>query len=88
VKDGRKHLRRKKIMIPTIILCSLVVYLGIVNWIDRERANARESQLLTRLMSRDAQDYAIAINRLRQDKKVTQTLADMMEKGEDILPVD
>jgi hypothetical protein len=65
-----------------------VVYLVIVNWIDRERASARENQLLTRLMSRDAQDYAIAINRLRQDKKVTQTLADMMEKGEDILPVD
>ena len=75
-------------MIPTIILCSLVVYLVIVNWIDRERANARESQLLTRLMSRDAQDYAIAMNRLRQDQKTTQTIADIMEKGEEILPVD
>ena len=44
-------------MTQTIVLISIILYLGIVNHIERQKATKREQDLLNRLMSRDFREY-------------------------------
>lgn len=74
-------------MIELIILCALILYLGVINYIDRERATKREKDLLNRLAARDLQDYAIATKRLEEGKP-GKTLGDVLEEGQQTYPVD
>jgi len=74
-------------MTSTIILAGLIIYLGIMNYIDRERATKREKDLLNRLAARDLQDYAMATKRLEEGKP-TKTLGDVLEEGQQTYPVD
>ncbi|TET66210.1 MAG: hypothetical protein E3J56_14755 [Candidatus Aminicenantes bacterium] len=74
-------------MTSTIILAALIIYLGIINYIDRERATKREKDLLNRLAARDLQDYAMATKRLEQGKP-PKTLGDVLEEGQQTYPVD
>ena len=77
-------------MTQIIILSALILYLGVMNYIDRERAHNREKDLLNRLAARDLRDYALADEKLRQGPRAkTTTINDLMKEGEsDILSVD
>lgn len=44
-------------MIQTIVLIGIILYLGIINHIERQKATKRENDLLNRLMSRDFREY-------------------------------
>lgn len=44
-------------MIQTIVLIGIILYLGIINHIERQKATKREADLLNRLMSRDFREY-------------------------------
>ncbi len=44
-------------MIQTFVLIGVILYLGIINYIERQKATAREEDLLNRLMSRRFNDY-------------------------------
>ena len=44
-------------MISTYILIGIILYFGIVNFIERQKATKRENDLLNRLMSRDFREY-------------------------------
>ena len=44
-------------MTQTIVLIGVILYLGITNFIERQKATRRESDLLNRLMSRDFREY-------------------------------
>ena len=76
-------------MTQTIIFAALILYLGIINYIDRERAHKREKDLLNRLAARDLQDYAMATKRLdKGERPVVKNINDLLKDGEDILPVN
>ena len=44
-------------MIQTFVLMGVILYLGITNFIERQKATKREQDLLNRLMSRDFREY-------------------------------
>jgi len=74
-------------MTPIILMAALIIYLGVMNYIDRERATKREKDLLNRLAARDLQDYALATKRLEEGKP-PKTLGDVLEEGQQTYPVD
>ena len=76
-------------MTLTIILVGLIVYLTVMNFVEKHKATNREKDLLTRLAAKDLQDYTLAVERLqRRGKEKTVNMNDLMDKGEDILPVN
>jgi len=44
-------------MIATYILIGVILYLGIMNYIERQKATKRENDLLNRLMAKDFREY-------------------------------
>lgn len=44
-------------MTETIILVGVILFLGIINYVERQKATKRENDLLNRLMSRDFREY-------------------------------
>jgi len=44
-------------MIATYILIGIILYLGVVNYIERQKATKREQDLLNRIMSKDFGEY-------------------------------
>ena len=51
-------------MTSTYILIGVILYLGVMNYIDRQKATKRENDLLNRLMARDLAQYAQAVKSL------------------------
>ena len=76
-------------MTQTIVLCTLILYLGVMNYLEKQKATDREKDLLNRLAARDLQDYAMATKRLdRGEKPVVHSINELLKEGEDILPVN
>ena len=84
-------------MIQTIVLIGIVLYLGITNYIERQKATAREEDLLNRLMSRNFGEYVKGRKTLKTKGKLlkdanTQDIMEHVNRIEpidkDILPVD
>lgn len=84
-------------MTQTIVLIGIILYLGIINYIDRQKATAREEDLLNRLMSRDFGEYVHGRKTLQKKDKLlkdanAQDIMDQANKLEpnmgDALPVD
>ncbi len=75
-------------MTQTIVLCALILYLGVMNYLEKQKATDREKDLLNRLAARDLQDYTMATKRLdRGERPVVKNINDLLKEGEDILPV-
>lgn len=67
-----------------IVLCGLVIYLTIVNVVEKQLARKNEEKLLNRLMARDFSDYARYTKELEQ--KEVATIEPDEEPG--VYPVD
>lgn len=86
-----------KEMIQTIVLIGIILYLGIVNYIERQKATAREEDLLNRLMSKNFGEYVRGRKTLKTKDKLLKdaNAQDIMEQvnriepeNRDVLPVD
>jgi len=84
-------------MIQTIVLIGIILYLGIVNYIERQKATAREEDLLNRLMSKNFGEYVRGRKTLKTKDKLLKdaNAQDIMEQvnriepeNRDVLPVD
>lgn len=84
-------------MIATYVLIGIIVYLGVMNYIERQKASKRENDLLNRLMSTDFREYAHGTKALEhkdkslKDANPAELLTEMQKKealNPDILPVD
>ena len=85
-------------MTQTIVLIGIILYLGVTNYIERQKATAREEELLNRLMSRNFGEYVRGRKTLKTKDKLlkdanAQDLMEHVNKIEpgldrDILPVD
>jgi len=84
-------------MIETFVLIGIILYLGVMNYIERQKATKRENDLLNRLMSTNFQEYAHGVKSLEhkdkslKDASPAELLAEMQAKeslNPDILPVD
>ncbi len=84
-------------MTQTIVLIAIILYLGIVNYTERQKATKREQDLLNRLMSRDFREYVHG-NKTIETKDTLlkdaspQEIMDQVNRIEpqnrDVLPVD
>lgn len=56
-----------------IVLISVIIYQGIINWIDRKNAYHREKDLLNRIYSENFPEYVDGTKRLQRkpDKPLT-----------------
>jgi len=70
--------------VTIIVLCGLVIYLTIVNAVEKQLARKNEEKLLNRLMARDFSDYA------RHTKELEQEIAPIVQREEQLeaYPVD
>ena len=77
-------------MIETIVLIGLLLYLGITNYIERQKATAREEDLLNRLMSRNFGEYVRGRKTLKTKNKLLKdaNAQDIMEQANRIEPID
>ena len=84
-------------MIETIVLIAVVLYLGITNYIERQKATAREEDLLNRLMSRNFGEYVRGRKTLKTKNRLLKDASpqDLMDQAnrvesidKDVLPVD
>ena len=84
-------------MTETIVLIGIILYFGVTNYIERQKATAREEDLLNRLMSRNFGEYVRGRKTLKTKSKLLkdagpQELMDQANKIEpidkDVLPVD
>lgn len=74
-------------MVQTIVLCSLIVLLVLVNIYEKRLANKREQDLLDRLMARSQDEYAA--NKVRMSTKKSEFIGKIDAQEEvDILPID
>ena len=60
-------------LIPVIILAGLIVFLAVINHIDRKANRKREDDLITRLMSRDVIEYSQAAFQLKKQPDEPKT---------------
>ena len=84
-------------MIATYILIGVILYIGIMNYIDRQKATKRENDLLNRLMSKDFREYVHG-NKTLETKETLLKDANAQEimnrvnsiepTDNDVLPVD
>lgn len=73
-------------MVQTIVLCSLIVLLVLVNIYEKRLANKREQDLLDRLMARSQDEYAA--NKVRMSTRKPEYIGEV-DKPEDVVyPVD
>jgi hypothetical protein len=65
------------LMITVFIMAGLVIYLTIINALDRRASNRRIDDLLTRLMARDVPEYVSAKQSLGQDPEIMARLDEL-----------
>ena len=77
-------------MIQTIVLIGIILYLGVTNYIERQKATAREEDLLNRLMSRNFGEYVRGRKILKTKSKLLKDASpqDLMEQANRIEPED
>ena len=84
-------------MIATYILIGIILYLGVVNYIERQKATKREQDLLNRIMAKDFGEYVRGEKSLETKDKLLKdaTAQDIMDQAnkieppdKDVLPVD
>ena len=77
-------------MTQTIVLIGIILYLGITNYIERQKATAREEDLLNRLMSRNFGEYVRGKKILKTKSKLLKDASpqDLMEQANRIEPID
>ncbi len=84
-------------MTQTIVLIGIILYLGIVNYTERQKATKREQDLLNRLMSRDFREYVHGKKTIETKETLLkdanpQEIMDQVNRIEpvnrDVLPVD
>lgn len=84
-------------MTETIVLIGIILYLGITNYIERQKATAREEDLLNRVMSRNFGEYVRGRKTLKTKDKLLKDASpqDIMDQANriepesrDVLPVD
>jgi len=75
-------------MIETIVLIGMILYLGVTNYIERQKATAREQDLLNRLMSRNFGEYVRGRKTLKKKSKLLEDASpqDLMEQANRIEP--
>jgi len=56
-------------MTQTIVLCSLIVLLVLINLYEKHKATKREQDLLNRLMSGSLGEYASTVKHLKEKPK-------------------
>lgn len=83
-------------MTQTIVLIGIILYLGVINYIERQKATAREEDLLNRLMSKRFSEYVHGKKTLKTKEKLLKNsnMQDMMDQvnriepeNRDVLPV-
>ena len=77
-------------MVQTFVLIGIILYLGITNYIERQKATAREEDLLNRLMSRNFGEYVRGRKTLKTKSKLLKDAnpQDLMEQANRIEPID
>ena len=84
-------------MIQTFVLIGIILYLGFINYIERQKATKREEDLLNRIMAKDFGEYVAGTkNIITKDKLLkdadAQDIMDQVNKLEPdttgMLPVD
>ena len=77
-------------MTQTIVLIGIILYLGITNYIERQKATAREEDLLNRLMSRNFGEYVRGRKTLKTKNRLLKDASpqDLMEQANRIEPID
>lgn len=84
-------------MIQTFVLIGIILFLGIINYIERQKATKREEDLLNRIMAKDFGEYVSGKKALiKKDKLLkdanAQDIMDQVNKLEPdttgMLPVD
>ena len=73
-------------MTQTIVLCSLIVLLVMVNLYEKHKANKREQDLLDRLMARSHDEYAA--NKVRMSTTKPEYIGKIDEPEDVVYPVD
>ena len=83
-------------MTQTIVLIGIILYLGVTNYIERQKATAREEDLLNRLMSKRFSEYVHGKKVLKTKEKLLKdaNAQEIMEQANrleamntDVLPV-
>lgn len=77
-------------MTQTIVLIGIILYFGIVNHIERQKATKREQDLLNRLMSRDFREYVHGNKTIEAKETLLKDASpqEIMEQVNRIEPVD
>ena len=77
-------------MTQTIVLIGIILYLGFINYTERQKATAREEDLLNRLMSRNFGEYVRGRKTLKTKSKLLKdaNAQDIMEQVNRIEPID
>lgn len=77
-------------MTQTIVLIGIILFLGIINYIERQKATKRENDLLNRLMSKDFREYVHGNKTLETEDKLLKDASpqDLMEQANRIEPID
>ena len=73
-------------MTQTIVLCSLIVLLVLVNLYEKHKANKREQDLLDRLMARSHDEYAA--NKVRMSTIKPEYIGEVQNPEDETYPVD
>lgn len=60
-----------------IVLGLVILYLGVMNYMDREKYNNKESELLNRLMAKDYTDYTT--NQVYSQQHIQQNVEPSIE---------
>jgi len=74
--------------IEIIILSGIIIFLVILNIIEKWQFTKRESDLFDRLMAKSHDDYAANKVRMSTIKKKPQHLGDVSKPEEVVFPVD
>jgi len=81
-------------IVLTLVLMSIIVYQGVINWLDRKDARRREQDLLNRIQSESFADYVDGSKKLAdepltsKERKAGIDLAEKIDAAEkDILEV-
>jgi len=74
-------------MTQTIVLCSLIVLLVLVNLYEKHKAGKREQDLLDRLMARSHDEYAA--NKVRMSTNIKpEYIGEVQNPEDETYPVD
>lgn len=74
--------------IETIILSGIIIFLVILNIIEKWQFSKREGDLFDRLMAKSHDDYAAHKVRMSTTKQRSQHLGDISKPEEVVFPVD